>query len=256
MNTQMRLQEIGDRLEHAFATDLEAEARIVEVNTGRARRWSWFARRRARLLGAVVAVIAVPGVAYAAGAFTSPQEVANSLPSGAQIFGYSHVSCTVVKANVEYHCKLAKPPVPDPVTGLTEKQWAQLTDSPAPNLGPMKVVGHTAYPTPRQERLMQAHRDNLLLSFGFTPAQIKQDDVAIADGTAGIPAGGFKGTVEPTIDATHHVDGGCRATSADGSQWECYIGQAAVQQKVIGPPPTNPGGFGLGSYVAQGPGLG
>jgi hypothetical protein len=43
----------------------------------------------------------------------------------------------------------------------------------------------------------------------------------------------WKGTVEPTVDATKHVNGGCRALRSDGLQWECYIGQAAVDQQII-----------------------
>jgi hypothetical protein len=44
----------------------------------------------------------------------------------------------------------------------------------------------------------------------------------------------WKGTVEPTVDATRHVNGGCRSLASDGREWECYIGQAAVKQKIIG----------------------
>ena len=58
----------------------------------------------------------------------------------------------------------------------------------------------------------------------------------------------WKGTVEPTVDATKHVNGGCRALTSDGRQWRCYIGQAAVDQEIIGP------GF-LGEY-APSPGVG
>ena len=43
----------------------------------------------------------------------------------------------------------------------------------------------------------------------------------------------WKGTVEPTVDATKHVNGGCRALRSDGREWECYIGQAAVDQQII-----------------------
>jgi hypothetical protein len=49
----------------------------------------------------------------------------------------------------------------------------------------------------------------------------------------GAEPGQWKGTVEPTVDATKHVNGGCRALSDDGREWECYIGQAAVTQKII-----------------------
>jgi hypothetical protein len=44
----------------------------------------------------------------------------------------------------------------------------------------------------------------------------------------------WKGTVEPTVDATKHVNGGCRSLASDGREWECYIGEAAVEQKIIG----------------------
>lgn len=58
----------------------------------------------------------------------------------------------------------------------------------------------------------------------------------------------WNGTVEPTVDANQKVNGGCRALSSDGTDWECYIGQAAVAQKIIG------AGF-LGQTVS-GPGVG
>lgn len=45
----------------------------------------------------------------------------------------------------------------------------------------------------------------------------------------------WKGTVEPTVDATKHVNGGCRALTSDGREWRCYIGRAAVDQQIIGP---------------------
>jgi hypothetical protein len=44
----------------------------------------------------------------------------------------------------------------------------------------------------------------------------------------------WKGTVEPTVDATKHVNGGCRSLASNGTEWECYIGQAAVDQQIIG----------------------
>ncbi len=45
----------------------------------------------------------------------------------------------------------------------------------------------------------------------------------------------WKGTVEATVDASSHVNGGCRSIVSDGTEWECYIGQAAVDQQIIGP---------------------
>jgi hypothetical protein len=50
----------------------------------------------------------------------------------------------------------------------------------------------------------------------------------------GPAAGDWNDTVEDTVDASKHVNGGCRSENADGTEWECYIGQAAVQQQIIG----------------------
>ena len=47
--------------------------------------------------------------------------------------------------------------------------------------------------------------------------------------------GSLEGTVEATVDDTKHVNGGCRSLRADGREWRCYIGEAAVEQKIIGP---------------------
>lgn len=52
----------------------------------------------------------------------------------------------------------------------------------------------------------------------------------------------WRGTVEATVDATKHVNGGCRSPNSAGTEWECYLGQAAVDQQIIGP------GF-LGQYA-------
>jgi hypothetical protein len=56
------------------------------------------------------------------------------------------------------------------------------------------------------------------------------------------------GTVEPTVDATKHVNGGCRSLRADGRDWQCYLGDAAVEQQIISR------GF-LGQYAPE-PGVG
>ena len=60
--------------------------------------------------------------------------------------------------------------------------------------------------------------------------------------------GQWMATVEPTVDATKHVNGGCRSLNAAGTHWHCYIGQEAVRQQIIG------AGF-LGQY-APAPGVG
>jgi hypothetical protein len=58
----------------------------------------------------------------------------------------------------------------------------------------------------------------------------------------------WNGTVEPTVDATKHVNGGCRSLNSAGTEWECYLGQAAVAQRIVSE------GF-LGEYSAA-PGRG
>jgi hypothetical protein len=50
-----------------------------------------------------------------------------------------------------------------------------------------------------------------------------------------IAAGGWKGTVEPTVDRNKRVNGGCRSLNAAGTHWSCYIGEEAVRQHIIGP---------------------
>jgi len=37
-----------------------------------------------------------------------------------------------------------------------------------------------------------------------------------------------------TVDSTRHVDGGCVSISADGRVWNCFLGQSAVDQGIIG----------------------
>src|SRR3954468_14823236 len=46
--------------------------------------------------------------------------------------------------------------------------------------------------------------------------------------------GSLKGTVEPTVDKTKHVNGGCRSLTDDGREWSCYIGQEAVRRQIVG----------------------
>lgn len=43
----------------------------------------------------------------------------------------------------------------------------------------------------------------------------------------------YMGTVYETVDATHHVNGGCRSLASDGLAWECYLGERAVEERII-----------------------
>ena len=156
-----QLNDLGDALERATAADLAASRR----------------RRAPRKLALTIAALAVaiPGLAFAANALISSEEVAASLPAGTRMLQGTEPRCTVVKVDIEYHCVLTKPIA-------------------APEVSDMK------------------------------------------------------GTVEPTVDATKHVNGGCRSLDSDGRTWQCYIGQAAVEQQIIG------AGF-LGEYAPT-PGVG
>ena len=58
----------------------------------------------------------------------------------------------------------------------------------------------------------------------------------------------WKGTVEPTVDDSKHVNGGCRSLQSDGRRWRCYLGQEAVRQRIIG--------AGLLGEYAPSPGVG
>jgi hypothetical protein len=58
----------------------------------------------------------------------------------------------------------------------------------------------------------------------------------------------WKGTVEPTVDDTSRVNGGCRSLRSEGLEWECYLGQAAVDEQIIGQ--------GLLGEYSSGPGAG
>jgi hypothetical protein len=45
--------------------------------------------------------------------------------------------------------------------------------------------------------------------------------------------GSYLGSKMLTVDATKHIDGGCIARSADGLDWDCYLGEAAVEHDIL-----------------------
>jgi hypothetical protein len=148
---------------------LEASAR-ADLARGR---FSWRPSKRIAVVAAALAV-AIPGVAIAADLLISNDQVAASMPAGTLALAGTEPKCTTVKADVEFHCVLAKAPAPE------------VTD--------------------------------------------------------------WSGTVEPTVDAAKRVNGGCRSLTSNGKEWECYIGQVAIDQQIIGP--------GLLGQYAPSPGVG
>jgi hypothetical protein len=146
------LERLGDDLREAAAADLAAHARAARGAR---------TRRRRMLGGVVAALVVVPGVAVAASALISTDEVARSLPNGTLALLDTKPRCTIVHDGVEFDCVLTKAPQGD------------------------------------------------------------------------VQPGAWKGTVEPTVDDTKRVNGGCRSLNDAGTHWRCYIGRAAVEQKII-----------------------
>jgi hypothetical protein len=108
-----RLDQLGDALHAAVTADLARAPRdmsVAEVAPVR--------RSRRRIVGAIVAaVIAVPGVALAANAVISAQEVARSLPNGTLALLGTHPTCTTVQPGIEFDCVLASAPSGDVAPG-------------------------------------------------------------------------------------------------------------------------------------------
>ncbi len=119
-DTTQRLAELGDALLAATTADLRTEQAVAVAPARHARP----GRRRRTLAAAALALVAVPGVAVAAGALTSEEEVARSLPSGTLALLGSDPTCTTVRAGVAFDCTLAKAPAGDIGAG----NWARVVE--------------------------------------------------------------------------------------------------------------------------------
>jgi hypothetical protein len=53
---------------------------------------------------------------------------------------------------------------------------------------------------------------------------------------AGARAGGpgLEGHGRAAVDATKHVNRGCRSLASSGLEWECFLGRAAVDEQIVG----------------------
>ena len=215
---QDRLARLGEALDRAVRADLAA-------HTG-ARRRMRHPRRLAA--GAALAVVLIPAAAIAATQLTTTNQVAASLPQGTKALIGTDPSCTVVTADVEYHCVLATAPEPGP--------------PPRMGTGTVTSAGGSGEPS----TVVKAPDGQEAVISAPSEAALKHKLLRMtsgeADGNATVhtqsppaPANtNWTGTLEATVDATKHVNGGCRAQNASGTDWECYIGQAAVQQGIIG----------------------
>jgi hypothetical protein len=240
MNHATRMNDIGRQLELAVAADLRAEA------AQRSRGWrAKLASRRARILtGLTVAVaIAAPGAAWAAGLFTTSQQEAASLPATFAVFAGTDPTCTVVVQGAEYHCTLVRPPraLPYiPLTGGREGQLfgmskAQTREFSKVSTGSNLQAYNAFVASVRRYRATLDQR--LLAQWGVPPALVAQWVTAMKDldTDTALREGHFKGHIMQTTDTSYRVDGGCIATNATGSVWQCYLGQAAVHAHVVAP---------------------
>lgn len=229
-----RLARLGEALDRAVRADLAG-------HVGARGRHMRHPRRLAA--GAALAVVVVPAAAIAATQLITTNQVAASLPQGTKALIGTDPSCTVVTANVEYHCVLANAPSPGPPPQLGHGTITTAAGSGQPSA---LVKGPNG-----QEAVISAPSEAALKHKLLRIASGDNSDGNTAVHTQNPPASAntnWTGTVEPTVDATKHVNGGCRAQNASGTEWECYIGQAAVQHGIIGQ------GF-LGQY-APAPGVG
>ena len=246
-----RLVALGDTLQRAIQAELSAGSRPSRL------RWLKHPRRTA--IGAGLAIVIVPAAALAATQLITPGQVAASLPQGTRALIGTDPSCTVVVPGVEYHCVLASAPTnpfgaPD-TGGGGSTIAAGAVSAATPYKVAVDVNGHAVLlaarsrPALKQLMLKLARRDHgAAVKFALQPQGGQSGSSTPTRSTGGSAAFNWTGTVEPTVDPTKHVNGGCRAQNAAGTDWECYIGEAAVKQQIIGQ------GF-LGQYAPV-PGVG
>ncbi len=106
-----RLAHLGDDLHAAAAAELAASGAPAASPMRAARRSpAGVRRRRVVIASAVAGLVAIPGVALAAGALFSSEEAARSLPQGTLALAGTDPTCTVVREGVEFDCTLARAP--------------------------------------------------------------------------------------------------------------------------------------------------
>jgi hypothetical protein len=103
-------------------------------------------------------------------------------------------------------------------------------------LVPAAAVGATELLS-TEERVAAAMPAGTLALAGTEPScTVVTEDVEFHCVLARAPApeiSDWTGTVEPTVDRSRHVNGGCRSLNATGTEWQCYLGRAAVEQHIV-----------------------
>jgi hypothetical protein len=91
-------------------------------------------------------------------------------------------------------------------------------------------------PTPAQESQGLVHGEAIFRGTNPTCTRVNAHEfhcVLSSVPTGEISLGSYLGTKMGSVDSSKHVNGGCVATSADGMEWECYIGHAAVEHGIL-----------------------
>lgn len=231
------LARLGEALDRAVRIDLaERPTRLRRP------------RHPRRAAAVVLVALGLPAAAYAASQLITPRQIAASLPQGTKALIGTDPTCTVVQPSVEYHCVLASAPTSQTLGGRTTGSSTTPLQG-ALFAGVEALVrlpsGKSMLVKARTERTLK-HKILILARKGYKVDAWSLGNVSVPPPSAAND--GWQGTVEPTVDVTKHVNGGCRAQNASGTEWECYIGEAAVSQTIISQ------GF-LGQY-APSPGVG
>jgi hypothetical protein len=231
------LARLGDALDRAVQADLAGPAQRPRRLRG----------SRRVVAGVALTAVLVPAAAIAATQLISTNQVAASLPQGTLALAGTHPTCTVVHAGVEYHCVLAKAPSdatpasvdPDPAaSGVVPSAGGGVQILiKLPSGKSMLFKAATEQDLKRQVVAYTLKSDGVSSSRISTITSEYPAAPTTTPATTTVPQTAdtdWKGTVEDTVDATKHVNGGCRALNSAGTDWECYLGQEAVTQQIIG----------------------
>jgi len=92
------------------------------------------------------------------------------------------------------------------------------------------------FKTPGQEEQGLSDRSAMFVGTHPTCAQVSDHQfhcVLQSAPTIEYIQGSYLGTKMTSVDTSKHIDGGCIGTSANGLNWDCYLGKAAVTHGIL-----------------------
>lgn len=97
-------------------------------------------------------------------------------------------------------------------------------------------IGSSILKTPKQEE--QGLLDASATFAGTQPTCVQVGLGAFHCSLATKPTGliilgSYRGAKMPSVDPQRRVDGGCVATSDDGREWQCFLGDLAVEHGIV-----------------------